>query len=164
MRRYSLAVLAALLIGGCADEDASNKDSVGSAATPADASAAYIAEADAICREANEKERALGAEGPGWMYSGQFDDAKFLADFNAIARDALRELKALTPPAEDREKAEAMTEAIDRMADAINVRIKDLRAGRTDSSAQLKKYEHGYTDLAVAAGPLGLSECQGLLL
>ena len=42
-----------------------------------DAHAAFVAEADAICKTANDKEAALGAEGSGWLFGEQFDDAEF---------------------------------------------------------------------------------------
>jgi hypothetical protein len=65
-----------------------------------DAHAAFVAAADAICGTANEKEAALGAEGPGWMFGEQFDDLQFLEAFNDAGRVALGDLEKLDPPAE----------------------------------------------------------------
>lgn len=161
MRTKAMIVALAATLAGCGGGDPPS----GKRATRPAAAPSYISKADAICREANEKETALGAEGPGWMYSEQFDDPEFLADFTAIGHATRRKLEALTPPAADRDKATAMLASIDRMLGAIDARVKDLRAGRTDkTSKHLNEYESAYVDLAVAAGPLGVSECQGLLL
>jgi hypothetical protein len=173
MRGRSMVVLGAVAvaIAGCGGDDAGTDNS--SAARPTSSAAsgesaakqAYIAKADAICRDANEKESALGAVGVDFVHHEQFDDPDFLADFTPIGAEALRELKALTPPAGDEEQAEAVLAAIDRMIQTLQERTADLRAGKDKRRAdQVREYLNGYSDLAVAAGPLGLSECQGLVL
>lgn len=164
---------AALVLGfalaGCGGDEATEAPSratVGQAtATPVpDAGPArYVAEADAICAEANRKEADLGAEGPGWMFGDQFNDLEFLEPFNDAGRAALRELKKLTPAADDRESAATMVDSIARMVKALDSRIAVLRDGREESRA-VKIYESAYTDLVTAAGKLGLTECQGILL
>jgi hypothetical protein len=123
----------------------------------------FVAKADAICASANKKEAALGAPGPGWMYREQFDDADFLARFNAVGRAALRQLKALTPPQENRKAVGAALDSIARMVRALDARTVAVRAGRQDKrAAHIRAYEQGYADLTSSAGPLGLTECQGL--
>lgn len=151
------AVIAAATIGGCGGGDAKP------VAKAPDAHAALVAEADAICETANEKEAALGAEGPGWMFGEQFDDVDFLGAFNDAGRVALGELRKLDPPAEDRARMKALTDALGRMVAALDSRLEILRAGKGQNDAVLE-YERGYSDLVAAAGPLGLSECQGVLL
>ena len=151
------AVIAAATLTACGGDDTAP------AAKAADAHAAFVAEADAICKQANDKEAALGAEGPGWMFSEQYDDAEFLAAFNDAGRLALGDLKKLDPPAEDRARMKAMTDALGRMVAALDSRLEVLRAGKNESDA-VRDYESGFLDLVTAAGPLGLSECQGVLL
>ena len=56
-----------------------------------------------------------------------------------------------------------MTDALGRMVAALDSRLEVLRAGRGKNDAVIE-YERGYSDLVAAAGPLGLSECQGVLL
>jgi hypothetical protein len=151
------AVLAAATLSACGGDDTAP-----AAKTP-DPHAAFVAEADAICKTANDKEAALGAEGPGWMFTEQFDDAEFLAAFNNAGRVALADLRKLDPPAEDRARMRVMTDALGRMVAALDSRLEILRAGKGQNDA-IVEYERGYSDLVAAAGPLGLSECQGVLL
>ena len=151
------AVIAGAAITACGDDDRPP------AAAAADAHAAFVEEADAICKTANDQEAALGAEGPGWMFTDQYDDVEFLEAFNEAGRVALGELKKLDPPAEDRARVIAMTDGLGRMVAALDSRLEALRAGERELEA-LEEYEHGYGDLVAAAGPLGLSECQGVLL
>jgi hypothetical protein len=152
-----VAVIAGAAITACGDDDAPR------AAKPADAHAAFVAAADAICRTANEKEAALGAEGVGWIYSEQYDDVEFLGAFNEAGRVALGDLQKLDPPPEDRARTVSLTDALGRMVAALDSRLEVLRSGRNESDAVIE-YERGYGDLVAAAGPLGLSECQGVLL
>jgi hypothetical protein len=151
------AMIAAATLTACGGDDAAP------AAKTVDAHAALVAEADAICKTANDKEAALGAEGSGWMFGEQFDDAEFLEAFNDAGRVALGDLKKLDPPAEDQARMKVMTDALGRMVAALDSRLEILRAGKGQNDA-VREYERGYSDLVTAAGPLGLSECQGLLL
>ena len=151
------AVIAAATLTACGADDAAP-----AAKTP-DAHAAFVAEADAICKTANDKEAALGAEGPGWMFTEQFDDARFLEAFNDAGRVALGDLRKLDPPVEDRARMKVMTDALGRMVAALDSRLEVLRAGKGKHDAVIE-YERGYSDLVTAAGLLGLSDCQGVLL
>jgi hypothetical protein len=159
-RRYGFivaALIAAATVAACGGDDAAP------AAKTADTHAAFVAEADAICKTANDMEAALGAEGSGWLFGEQFDDAEFLGAFNDAGRVALGDLKKLDPPAEDQARVKAMTDALGRMVAALDSRLEILRAGKGKNDA-VREYERGYFDLVAAAGPLGLSECQGVLL
>ena len=164
MRPATLAILAALALAGCGSDDDENTPDQTKPAAATSAKSDYVKQADAICKAANEKEAALGAEGVGWIYEKQFDDVDFLTDFVAVGREALGDLTTLTPPPESKEQAAAVVDAIQRMVKALDSRIAALRAGKKSSAAHIKAYDAGYKDLAVAAGPLGLSECQGILL
>jgi hypothetical protein len=150
------AAIAAAALSACGDDDASG-------AKAPDVHAAFVAKADAICKTANDKETALGAEGAGWMHTEQYEDVEFLEAFNDAGRVALADLRKLDPPAEDRARMTAMTDALGRMVAALDARLEVLRAGERENDAVIE-YERGYGDLVAAAGPLGLSECQGVLL
>ena len=151
------ALIAATTLAACGGDD---EQTAGKAP---DAHAAFVAKADASCKRANDKETALGAEGPGWLHGEQFNDAKFLAAFSDVGRVALADLKKLDPPAEDRARMKVMTDALGRMVGALDSQVEIVRTGKPASDA-VKDYENGYYDLVTAAGPLGLSECQGVLL
>ena len=151
------AVFAGITLTACGSDDEAP------AAKGAGAHAAFVADADAICKTANDKEAALGAEGAGWMFGEQFDDIEFLEAFTDAGRVALGDLKKLDPPAEDGARMAAMTDGLGRMVAALDSRIAILRAGKGANDA-IREYERGYMDLVAAAGPLGLSECQGVLL
>jgi hypothetical protein len=104
MRRMTIAVLAAAAVAGCGGDEGTDAPSQAGAAKatatamPGGDHATFVADADAICAKANEKEVGLGAEGPGWIYGDQFTDADFLEEFNDAGRVALHELKQLSPP------------------------------------------------------------------
>jgi hypothetical protein len=151
------AVIAGVAITACGGDEGTPP------AKPADAHAAFVAAADAICKTANDKEAALGAQGAGWMFGEQYDDVEFLAAFNEAGRVALGDLRKLDPPLEDRARMAALTDALARMVAALDSRLEVLQAGRREKEAVVE-YERGYGDLVAAAGPLGLSECQGVLL
>ena len=165
MRLGTIAVIAAVALAGCGGDEATDSPNQAAAATATTggARATFVAEADAICAKANAKEVDLGAEGSGWIYGEQFDDAAFLEHFNDAGRVARRELAQLTPPAEDRESMATMLDSIARIVKALDSRIAGLRDGRDESRA-VNAYVSGYADLVTAAGALGLTECQGLLL
>ena len=144
------AAIAGAAIAACGGDDA-------------DAHAVFVAAADAICRTANEKEAALGAEGAGWMFTERYGDVEFLEAFSESGRVALGDLKKLDPPPEDSARMVAMTDALGRMIAALDARLEVLRAGRSERGSMIE-YERGYSDLVAAARPLGLSECQSVLL
>lgn len=160
MTRVVTFVLVAAAIAACGSDD----DDGGAARSGAAAKPAYVAEADAICAEANKKEAAAGAPGPGWIYMPEFDDVEFLKGFNAPGREALRKLRELQPPAGQRRQATTMLASIAQMVRALDGRIADLEAGTGDASARIKTYLDGYSQLTPAAAVLGISECQGVSL
>lgn len=155
MRRLLLtALIGAAVLSGCGDDGA---DGV--------TKQEYVAKADAICKDANAKERALGAEGAGWIYSEQFDDPEFLSDFTDIGRVTVGRLEALAAPQEDPKAAAEVVAAIGHMVRALDERTAALRAGKdTRRGEQVHAYELGFSDLVSAAGRLGLTQCQGILL
>ena len=162
-----IVCLAAAAGTGCGGDDAgdSTRSEPGAAATATAVPSAtgFVAEAEAICARANEQEAALGAPGVGWINSEYVEDLDFLEDFNAIGRSALRELRKLAAPDQHRERFATVLESIARMARGIDKQIGGLRTGRAGGDA-VEIYERGYMDLAAAGGPIGFSECLGILL
>ena len=160
MSRVVTALLLALTVAACGSDD----DGGGAASSAAAAKTTYVAAAEAICAEANKREAAAGAPGPGWVYEPEFDDVRFLERFNAAGHEAVHRLRALEPPGAQRAAAGRMVEAIAEMVRALDGRIADLQRGTGKSSARVNAYIHGYSDLTPAAARLGLSECQGVSL
>lgn len=168
MRATSTVFLVAVTLAACGnDGDKAQGGQAAAAATKAAATATpvsqFIAEAEAICKEANEKESAAGATGIDWIYSDLFMDQKFLKEFTAVGRSALDRLRKLTPPAEDRAQFKTALGAIDKMLGGLEKQLASLRTGK-DSGNALETYEHGYTDLVAAGGPIGLTECLEVVL
>ena len=160
MIRALPVVLVTAAIAACGSDD----DGGGAAKSSAAAKPAYVAKAEAICADANRKEAAAGAPGPGWIYRPEFDDVDFLKRFNSAGREAVRRLRALEPPAAQRERATAMVGAIAKMVRSLDGRMADLQAGTGNASDRIRAYLDGYSDLTPAAAVLGLSECQGVSL
>jgi hypothetical protein len=157
MTRAAALVLVTAVIGACGSDE---KDR----GAPGNRSATYVMKADAICAQANKKEAAAGAPGPGWIYMPEFDDVRFLKRFNAVGHEALQRLRRLEPPPPQRNRAAEVTAAIERMVQSLDGRIADLEAGTGDASERIKAYLDAYADLTAAAAVLGLSECQGVSL
>jgi hypothetical protein len=169
-RRLTAALVATALLaitgcGGGSDGDATakNRDAAAKKARVATKSS-YAAKADAICAVANKEEAAAGAPGPGWIYRPELDDVHFLKRFNAPGQEALRKLRALKPPAAERQSAAAMFAAIAKMVHALDGRRADLQAHKGNASDRARVYVDGYSDLTPAAAVLGVSQCQGVSL
>jgi hypothetical protein len=124
----------------------------------------YAAMADSICAAANKKESALGTFGLGLSDRDQFNDIDYLERLVAPGHDALRKLRALKPPAAQRERAAAMLAAMAQMQGALDGRIADLKAGKGNASDRARAFQDAYSDLTPAAAALGLSQCQGVSL
>ena len=122
----------------------------------------YVAKADAICAAAIKRERALvDKPDPAWVHGPRFKDAKFVKRFRVIMGDALRQLKALEPPAEDRKRADAFVGVLERTVAVLDKQAQAAGNGHNpEENAQA--YDSAYADVAVTAGPLGLTQCQGM--
>ena len=148
-RRGSVAIaitIALLSVAGCGGED----DDEGPSQQE------FIAQADAICQEADRKQ----TEG---IYGSNFSDAAFLSRHNAGTRDALERLRALDVPEEDREAVNDVLSAIEGSVAAVDKRIAALRARDLPRQSEAERaLERSYGDIAASAGALGLSRCQGL--
>jgi sugar diacid utilization regulator len=92
--------------------------------------AQYIAKADKICEEANQKTAALGApasKDPKVV-------AKFLQKSGTIISNAVDQLKQLRPPAADEQKINQLVDGLQKSAGYFPALIK---AVRTDNKQQL---------------------------
>ena len=142
----ALVAIAVLSVGGCGGDDDDEGPS----------SQEFIAQADAICQEADKKQ-TKGIYGPN------FSDAAFLSRHNAGTRDALERLRALDVPEEDREAVNDVLSAIEGSVAAVDKRIAALRARDLPRQSEAERaLERSYGDIAASAGALGLSRCQGL--
>ena len=157
------ACLAAALLTGCGGDDAAKTGSAKAAPAASAASSQFLADAEAICKEANEQETAAGATGIDWIYSDLYMDQDFLEEFTAVGRSALGRLRTLTAPAEDRAQYQTALDGIDRMLRGLDKQLASLRTGK-DAGDALATYEHGYTDLVAAGAPIGFTECLEVVL
>lgn len=133
----SMLALAAVAAAGCGGDDET------SAKTETSATSEFVAKAEAICADANRKEARL--EPAGGTAQPNFKDAAFIAKFNAIGEDALKQLRAIAQPA-DPAAVDTFYASVERMLAARYV----------------GEWESAYLDRATAAGPAGFTECQGL--
>jgi uncharacterized membrane protein YccC len=143
----SLVTIAVLSVAGCGGDDDDGGPS----------KQEFIAQADAICQEGDRKQ---GAEG---VYGENFSDAAFLARHNAVTRDALKRLRALDAPEEDRKAVDDFLSALEASVAALDKRIAALRARDLPEQSQAERdFELSYGNVAASAGALGLSRCQAL--
>jgi hypothetical protein len=156
--RCTVIPLAVLAFAACNDDDRAAKPVA--TATP---ESQFLAQAEAICKDANAKESALGAPGIDWIYSDLFTDLKFLKGFTAVGRSTLDKLAELKPPAEDRAQFATALDAMETMLGGLDKQIEHVRSGKGSGDA-VSIYEHGYTDLMAAGGPIGFTECLGVVL
>ena len=124
----------------------------------------FIAQADAICQETNKEQAAVRGSGPRpGIYGPNFSDAAFLSRYNAVTRDALKRLRALSAPEADREAVNEVLSAVEGSVAAVDERIAALRARDLPRQSEAERdLERSYGDIAASAGALGLSQCQGL--
>lgn len=123
----------------------------------------FLAKAEAICADANRKEEGVVREGPGWHSGPKFSDPELMTRFTAAGRDALRQLRALEPPEEERKAFGEVLANIDEALGAIEKEIAAVRARQKGTTAaNVRTYDTAYGDLGAAAGRAGLSECQGV--
>lgn len=155
VRRFLLIVAVAL--AGCGGSEGETPP-----AGPADGSLAYATELDAICADWDDAEAPMRPEDTDLIRTEEFGDPQFLEAFAEVGAEHLERVRALTPPAGDRANVEAMTAAMDRMLAALRDRGSGLRRGEPVDDTE-DEYVTGYTDLAAAAGPLGVTRCQGVI-
>ena len=155
-QRSSVAILitiAILSVAGCGGDDDDDGPS----------QQEYIAQADAICQEADKEQAAVGAKGAKGIYGPNFSDAAFLSRYNAVTRDALEKLRALDAPEEDREAVDDLLAAVEGSAAAVDKRIDALRSRDLPRQSEAQQdFERSYGDVGASAGALGLSQCQAL--
>jgi hypothetical protein len=141
----ALAVLVAA--GGCGDSDrALSKHD-------------FVREANAICREANEKVRALGPEPPILTD----EQADWIEQLTKIDRTATERLDALQPPDAGRRRIASMLSAFEH---GLGKGDEIARASRTGDDAafrsSVKAALNSLTQAQASAAAYGLSECARL--
>ena len=149
----SSVTVAVLSVAGCGGDDDDEGPSMQE----------LIAQADAICREADQEQAAVRGSGPRPGIYANFSDRAFLSRYNAVTRDALRRLRALDAPEEDRKAFDGLVSAVKGSVAAVDKQIAALRARDLPRQSEAdRELERSYGDIAVSAGALGLSRCQGL--
>ena len=149
----SSVTVAVLSVAGCGGDD----DDEGPSTQE------FIAQADAICQEADKKQAAVRGSGSRPGIEANFSNGAFLARYNAVTREALKRLRALDAPEEERKAFDGLVSAVKGSVAAVDKRIAALRArdlARQSEAAQ--ELERSYGDIVASAGALGLSQCQGL--
>ncbi len=132
--------LAALMLGACGGDGLTREE--------------FIARANRICSSANDELTALGRP----------QDMKELQEFAATARRVnarmLRQLDALEPPEEDREKIDRM---LDRLRDATDLIPEFSQAARAEDTQGLQqiseKIRIATAEASKIAADYGLEEC-----
>ncbi len=113
----------------------------------------YIAEADAICKEANDKLDALGEP-----TLGNFE--QYISDAEGIARDQLAKLRALSPPAEDEETLNSAYDLIERQ---IELALEGSEALKNQDQAAFERVSGEIEQINAEADQIaqdyGLQEC-----
>lgn len=125
---------------------------------------AFTSKATVICADANQKQSALGLT-PGWEDGRKFSDPKVLSRFSAIGHDALRELRGLTPPDDQRGGVARTLSAIGHSLSVVDRQLDAVRAGRSDQSDEnAEALDSAFNDVAAAGGANDLSQCEGIAI
>ena len=151
-RRIAIALLATVVLVGCSENDPAS-DSNGESDGSALSKAKYIAQADAICEEA---ETAINSLEPPATSNDLNDYAEEVLD---ISDEAVSDLRALRPPPADAEVLSRIVDNIERSIELLPdyvratqdqdaVRMRDLEAelqGIQDETTQLA-HEYGFEE------------------
>ena len=149
----SLVTVAALSIAGCGGDD----DDEGISKQE------FVAQADAICQEADKKQAAIPAKDRPGIYGENFSDAAYLTRHNAVTREALVRLKALDVPEDDRKAVVAVLSALTGSVAAIDKQIAALKAKDPPKQSEAnREWQQSYGDVQSSTGALGMTRCQGL--
>jgi hypothetical protein len=120
---------------------------------------AYIAKADAICEEANQRETKSGVPAGGL----EIDDPRVQRSMVAGLRDTLADLRELEAPEGDEARVAKITSSLEQVLTARNNQFRAARA--SDGPAQAEAERDFFTasqDLGAIAGSYGLTHCQAL--
>ena len=118
----------------------------------------YITQADAICKEADQRESEAGAPGA----TGEIK-TRVLEDVVAIDGEALAELRQLEAPEED---ADEVAQIVSDLEAVHSTREDQLAAVQSNDTQAESDAENAFftasTDLGASAGAYGLTSCQAL--
>lgn len=118
----------------------------------------YIAQADAICKKANQSETDAGAAGA----TGEIEK-RVLEAVVAIDRDAVAKVRTLEVPQEDADKVKKIVSDLAAVHATRRDQLAAVRSGdgRAESKAQ-NAFFTASSDLGASAGAYGLTWCQAL--
>ena len=119
----------------------------------------YIAKADAICEEANQRESTSGVPAGGL----EIDDPRVQRSMVAGLRDTLADLRELEVPEGDEARVAKIISSLEGVLTARKDQFSAARAG--DGPAQTEAERAFFTasqDLGAIAGSYGLTHCQAL--
>jgi hypothetical protein len=124
----------------------------------------FIAQADRICQAADGKQAALtGTKGDKGIYGPNFSDAAFLSRYNAVTRNAQKQLGVLDVSDADRKGFDDFLKALGASIAAVDKQIAALRARDLPGQSQANRdFQASYGNIASSAGAVGLTRCQAL--
>jgi ABC-type Fe3+-hydroxamate transport system substrate-binding protein len=155
MRKIAMALLTTVALAACTEEEPnseSNRNSEGSALSKAE----YIAQADAVCKEAETDINALDPPAT----SNDLDN--YAAEVTDISDEAISDLRALRPPPAD---AEMLGQIVDNIERSIELLPDYVRATQAQDGPQMRDLEaqlQGIQDETTQlAHDYGFEECGG---
>ena len=152
MRRWVIGTLLVVAAGfaGCGGDDG---DGGGLSRE------AYIAKADAICEQANQRETESGVPAGGQ----EIDDPRVQRSMVAGLRDTLARLRKLEAPQGDEATVAKIISSLERVLTARDKEFKAARAGDGPAQSEFgQDFFRASNDLGAIAGPYGLAYCLAL--
>ena len=156
MRHFLVAVLllglVSLAVSACGGDD--DDDGGGGGLSKEE----YIAQADALCGEANKRETDAGAPGPVAEI-----EQSVLEDIVANLDRTLADFRKLEAPDGDEDEVAKIVSDLESLHSAREAELAAARAKDGDAESDARsEFQTASQDLGVSAGAYGLTQCQGL--